>query len=405
MIDFSQIGYCSNVHAGADLDSTRANLERFALAVKARVSPNSPMGIGLWLSGSAAERLLLDRKVEPFAAWLREVGLVPYTMNGFPQGDFHQEVVKHRVYQPTWWEPERLEYTLDLVAIQHRLLPEGMSGSISTLPIAWGKPTPTHDQLTRAAAQLCQVAERLSRLERETGRYICLCLEPEPGCVLQRIWDVVRFFHDYLWCVGSPERVRRYLKVCHDVCHAAVMFESQENVFRALETASIGVGKVQVSAAVSTPLLEPLTMAERQAVFAQLGGFREERYLHQTVVSHDIDEGPEFFEDLPEALRSRPDPFAETGEWRVHFHVPIYLERFGHLRATQNEILDCLVAARRHSDVRHFEVETYAWGVLPPELRQPDLDAGIAREMKWYIDRLNDHEMSKGSAELSRGST
>ena len=34
------------------------------------------------------------------------------------------------------------------------------------------------------------------------------------------------------------------------------------------------------------------------------------------------------------------------------------------------------------SDCRHFEAETYAWGVLPAELQQPDLAAGIAAEMR-----------------------
>jgi hypothetical protein len=66
------------------------------------------------------------------------MGLVAYTINGFPQDDFHQKVVKHRVYRPAWWEPARLEYTRDLVRILDRLLPSGVSGSISTLPIGWG---------------------------------------------------------------------------------------------------------------------------------------------------------------------------------------------------------------------------------------------------------------------------
>jgi hypothetical protein len=160
-------------------------------------------------------------------------------------------------------------------------------------------------------------------------------------------------------------------------------------VLRAYETASIGVGKVQVSAAVTTPMLDPMSIEERRAVFAQLGEFREERYLHQTVISDDLADEPEFYEDLPEALRSRNYPDEETGEWRVHFHVPIYLERFGKLLATQSDIRECLAAAERHSDVAHFEVETYAWAVLPPELSQSDLASGIAREMKWYIDLLN----------------
>jgi hypothetical protein len=87
---------------------------------------------------------------------------------------------------------------------------------------------------------------------------------------------------------------------------------------------------------------------------------------------------------LPQALAQRGAPEAVRGEWRVHFHVPIYLQAFGHLRATQRDILDCLVAARKLCGSPHFEVETYAWGVLPKELRQSDLAAGIAKEMGWF---------------------
>src|SRR5262245_26679909 len=89
-----QLGYCTNVHAGVDLEQTQANLERFARVVKRRFSPQAPMGVGLWLSASAARGLLDGQRLPPFAAWLAEVGLVPFTLNGFPYGDFHRRVVK-----------------------------------------------------------------------------------------------------------------------------------------------------------------------------------------------------------------------------------------------------------------------------------------------------------------------
>ena len=384
MIDYSQIGYCTNVHAGVDLETTRANLEKYALAVKRRVSPDAPMGVGLWLSANAAANLMQNQGTEVFAAWLREVGLIPYTFNGFPYGDFHQTVVKHRVYEPTWWEPERLNYTLNLIDIQDAILPKGMAGSISTMPIAWGNPVPTQNQLKAASANLHRVAERLQQLERETGRYICLCLEPEPGCYLQRSADVVRFFHEYLLRGLDVTVVWRYIKVCHDVCHAVVMFESQDDVFRTYQSNKIGVGKIQLSSAVCTPDLFAVSPKNCEAALAQLASFREERYLHQTCVRSSPETEPAFFEDLPLALAAG----AIGGEWRVHFHVPIYLEKFGHLLASREAILECLHAARRYSDVKHIEVETYAWGVLPPELQQPDLAAGIADELKWYIGVL-----------------
>src|SRR3954462_452881 len=104
-----EIGYCTNVHAGPTLAQTKANLERYALALKQRVRPDQPMGVGLWLAAEAASQLLASGGASDFAAWLSEVGLMPFTFNGFPYGDFHQAEVKHRVYHPTWFEPARLE--------------------------------------------------------------------------------------------------------------------------------------------------------------------------------------------------------------------------------------------------------------------------------------------------------
>src|SRR5262245_14785685 len=95
-----EIGYCTNVHAGPTLVQTKANLERYALAVKRRVRPNQPMGVGLWLAAPAAAELLARGGTDDFKSWLAEVGLIPFTFNGFPYGDFHQAEVKHRVYEP-----------------------------------------------------------------------------------------------------------------------------------------------------------------------------------------------------------------------------------------------------------------------------------------------------------------
>jgi hypothetical protein len=176
--------------------------------------------------------------------------------------------------------------------------------------------------------------------------------------------------------------VRRYLGVCHDVCHAAVMFEDQEEVLRCYHAAGIAVPKMQISSAVALPLDE-LDAAERPAALAQLAGFHEERYLHQTMVRPSPDAPPIFHEDLPRALAAvRDEPL--TGEWRVHFHVPVYLQRFGRLRALQQPIRDCVRLNAELGLTRHLEVETYAWTVLPPELQQPDLAAGIAEEMTWF---------------------
>src|SRR5215471_15436146 len=386
MASFST-GYCTNVHAGATLDEMRGNLERHALAVKERYSPQRPMGVGLWLSAKAAEELLLNHGEGEFGEWLADRGLVPYTMNGFPFGNFHEAVVKHRVYEPMWWQPERLHYTMQLAQILDAILPPSMEGSISTLPIAWGSPCPSREELEQSAAQLRQAAAWLHQLEEESGRLIYICLEPEPGAVFSFADDAVHFFQWQLFGRDDDERVRRHIRICHDICHAAVMFEDQEEVLRKYAAAGMQVGKIQVSAALAMnlDLFEPPADQARKAAIKQLSQFAEDRYLHQTVVRRDGDDM--FYEDLRPALDAEAkDP---RGEWRVHFHVPIYLNEFGRLRATQDEMVKGLAAARQHTNCQHYEVETYAWGVLPTELKQPELAAGIAEELKWFETLAN----------------
>jgi len=70
--------------------------------------------------------------------------------------------------------------------------------------------------------------------------------------------------------------------------------------------------------------------------------------------------------------------------------VPIYLESFGLLGTSRQHILGCLQAAAREADIPHWEVETYAWSVLPEELRQPELADGIAEELRWLEQARNE---------------
>jgi len=131
------LGYCTNVHAGPTLARMRANLERHALAVKAKVCPDRPMAVGLWLAREAVAELVEHDGADELASWLDERGLVPFTLNGFPYADFHEPVVKHRVYEPDWTTEARTRFTLDLIRVHSRLLGEESEGSISTLPLGW----------------------------------------------------------------------------------------------------------------------------------------------------------------------------------------------------------------------------------------------------------------------------
>lgn len=409
-----KIGYCTNVHAGVDFSAAQGNLSRYAVPIREALGAENELPVGLWLAEPAARTLQLNQQIKSFRDWLEAQRLLPFTFNGFPQGDFHQPVVKKRVYQPSWDTRKRLDYTLLLIDHLHALLPAGELGSISTLPLGWGKLEWSDERFRQAAAHLEEVAEYLRNLEASTGRRIVIAIEPEPGCILDTSKDMLDFFSNYLSDSRNAERNRRYLTVCHDICHAAVMFESQKNFFDSLRSAGLLVGKIQVSAALEVRWSE-LNAEHRGQGLQFLSQFAEDRYLHQTGILSKT--GFSLWEDLPQLLACYPlQDFSklatlstetmleprdlnvsslEESIWRIHFHVPICESKIGVLYSTQGEIKECFTLLNQadYSDLcptGHLEVETYAWSVIPTHLRQKDLAQSIANEIRWLRNHLTE---------------
>jgi hypothetical protein len=77
------------------------------------------------------------------------------------------------------------------------------------------------------------------------------------------------------------------------------------------------------------------------------------------------------------------------GEWRVHFHVPVFLASMSGFETTQSYLLAVLDLLARTSACRCLEVETYTWDVLPLEYRTTDVCTAIARELAWVRSMLS----------------
>src|ERR1043166_7455635 len=96
------LAYCTNIHRGEDWPQTFDALERYTLAVRERVCPGRPYGIGLRLSDLASRQLSERPALKAFRAWLEVNRCYIYTINGFPYGRFHGARVKEQVYVPDW---------------------------------------------------------------------------------------------------------------------------------------------------------------------------------------------------------------------------------------------------------------------------------------------------------------
>jgi hypothetical protein len=97
------------------------------------------------------------------------------------------------------------------------------------------------------------------------------------------------------------------------------------------------------------------------------------------------------YEDLPQALQtagSAPEKEADKKEWRIHFHVPLFLDRLGPFENTQPFLSRLLRLQVEQAPTVHLEIETYTWDVLPEEYRGIPVVDAITREMQWVIGSL-----------------
>ncbi len=301
------------------------------------------------------------------------------TLNGFPYGNFHAEVVKRAVYRPDLTSDTRRHYLLVLARVLSELLPaDAAEGTISTLPIGHaGEVAP--GAVERAAEQLCRLSEDLARLADGTGKPVRICLEPEPGCVLETTPQAIRFFtHDLPRAarrVGTPPSlIATHLGVCYDTCHQAVAFEDAAASIDALVSAGVVIGKAQLSSALEVP--SPRSEEAR----AELASFDEPRFLHQARARL-ADGALAAVDDLPDVTA-----LPVESPWRVHFHVPIHRALVGRITTTRAFLEHALAAFLRLPRLPQLEVETYTWSVLPTEERPnsaEELVRGLAEEVRW----------------------
>lgn len=357
------ITYCSNIHAADSWEETLAALREHVPGIKEAVSPDRPFPLGLRLAARAAAELAAGENVH-FARWLRAENCFVPTLNGFAYGSFHRSTVKRKAYLPDWHSHERSRYTMLLADLLAGWLPEGMTGSISTVPVGFR----ANASPIEFRARLLEVLRHLEMLRQTKGADIVLSLEPEPGCMLETVADLAGFLE---W-MEFPEELGSRLGICLDCCHHAVQFEEPEEVAALLAEKGVRIGKVQVSSA-------PRVRHEGREALRQ---FAEPRYLHQVVV-RGRDGGLRRYDDLPDALDLK---YAGEGEWRCHFHLPLFVERVKELETTRFFVERLLP----HLDPQTLlEVETYSYSVLPPQLQSEGVTGSVIREILWLKEAVD----------------
>jgi sugar phosphate isomerase/epimerase len=375
------LAYCTNVHRGGSWQETLASLERHTLAVRRAICPDAPYAIGLRLSDAASRELAVPAVLKDFQRWLERNRCYVFTINGFPFGNFHGTRVKEQVCQPDWTSPERLAYTNRLFDILAELLPEGVEGSVSTVPVSFKQFRLGTRELAVARNHLWRCVDHQEQLTRRTGRKLHLGLEPEPFGTVENTAEFITFFGQLEADRPGDLRLREHLGINYDTCHFALQFEHPGEALQRLHRRGIRISKIHLSNA--------LRVHPTHEVRAVLPSFDDGVYFHQ-VIERRADGELVRHADLDAALAtSESDGPQFDREWRIHFHIPLHAPERALIGTTVDHLRGTLDVLKQNPRLcSHLEMETYTWEVLPRELKQARVEDMLVSEYRWTLGEL-----------------
>ena len=376
------LAYCTNIHRGEDWAQTFESLKTHTLGVRDRVAPGRAYAIGLRLSDRAARELSEPAVLDNFQQWLVDENCYVFTINGFPYGNFHGSRVKEQVYVPDWTSPDRLEYTNRIFELIADLVPEGVEGSVSTLPGSFKEFITEESQEQQIRDNIWKCVEHIAALSDRTGKTLHLGLEPEPLGYFETSAETVHFFESLKAEHSTDSKLIDHLGVNYDTCHLAVEYEEPQNALGALSEAGLRISKLHLSSAL---IVKPDADTK-----AKLKPFEEDVYLHQ-VVEKTNSGGLNRYRDLDVAMAAEKN----SAEWRIHFHIPLHSPDGSWFRTTRDHIGGVLDMLREDPGLcSHLEMETYTWEVLPAELKNREVIDQLVGEYEWTLEQLQARDLA-----------
>ncbi len=386
--------YSTLVHPGDNWQQMWASLTTYVPQVKARIAHNQRFGVSLRLSADSANTLVNSAvERDKLKKFLGDNDMYLYTVNAFPYGAFKGTIVKEQVYEPDWRSEERTRYTKNVADVLADVCPADIAPSIQSAPLGF-KPRVTGDDVVASYTDhVLRVVAHLVELEARTGRTVQLALEPEPFCFLETTDETVDYFTRHLYSGAAAEKLaklahlpisqahgalRRHLGIVFDICHQAVEYENIAESLQKLTDAGIPIFKLQEAAALRVPEVS-------QSVVDTLKRYAKTIYLTQTMEKNNGKLNR--FLNLDDAIAAfEKDPGPR--EWRIHIHVPVFLDDLGQFRTTRFAIEEALRFHKAKPLSRQLEIETYTWDVLPENLKTGDIVEYVCRELDWVRGQL-----------------
>jgi len=350
---------------------------------KLKYNNKTPFALGLWLDADSVEELSIPANLAKLKSLLKSNNLYTFTVNAFPYGKFHDTPVKDSVYIPNWTSDLRLKFTCKVADILAELLPNGITGSISTLPGAY-KSHVRSNSACKIAKNLLFCANHLAALKNSSGKEIILGIEMEPDCIWESPEEFCEFRKKYLNTTNGI----KYIGVCYDTCHQELLQTKPGSGLKYLRSGNVPIAKIQLSAALQCNKLNNQSAAQ-----TELANFQDPIYLHQTRFFDKDRNIIASYQDIP-YKKIEENIFTQTSMISTHFHMPLYTSEISALFKTAKGELEAVIEIIKNDleICSNLEIETYTYSILPKKIKSENREEMVTDEYAWLLKRIASHE-------------
>ncbi|HFL8794949.1 MAG TPA: metabolite traffic protein EboE [Candidatus Azosocius sp. HAIN] len=382
--------YCTNIHFGESFQDVFFILKFYSRKFRNILFSYYIFYVGLRLSNFSIIYLSKFSFLFDFKIWLKCNNFYIQSLNAFPYCNFSNSYIKENVYFPDWGNFKRYVYMRKLIIFFSFFLEKNKFCGISTVPVSYKyffHKFFYNNLYIKSIKYLYNLVILLNNLYINKNILIHLDIEPEPDCVISKTMDYIFFFKN--WFINrcffyiffnscfSKEKIYffifNYLKICFDICHSAVEFEKVNQSFNSIFLFEFSIGKFQISSSLEI-------MKYNFNIFS---------YLPETPYIHQI-HGNNFYGNVityKDVSLFKIFLYNEKViNYRVHYHIPIFLEFYGNFKSTQQYIIDMFNFLICKNMFFILEIETYTFEILPYYLKLNILSS-LKREYDWVINK------------------
>lgn len=387
--NLSNLTYCLNVFQEEKWINIFKNLKNNIIPIKNNIT-NNAFGLSLCISYKVSKELKLKKNKYEFTKWMEKNNIYISSINGFAYQNFHSRKIKDKIYYPEWTSNLRTKYTENLIYILSLFMKKKITGSISTCPISY-KYWMKNEHITyiyyKSAKNLSKLIYLLINIKKNIKKHIHIDLEPEPTCLIEHSKDLVKFFNKWLIptaCKYLKKKlnitlkqakltITNHIKMCYDICHIAIKFKNHKKEIDILKKNKIKIGKIQISSGLKLQLYKKNNI---NIILNKLIFIIQSPFLHQTTEKQK--NKITTYKDFKCIIKH----IKKSCKYKIHCHIPIYLNKYLCCNTTNNEIYDVINIITKENITSHIEIETYTYNILNIK---KNIKASIINEYKWLL--------------------